>query len=57
MIPNKLVGRMMAEGELSTRMTRLPSKILAAEVSGLSVYLYLGNGLYHRVFISASASD
>ena len=37
----------MAEGELSTRITIFPSKIEAAEVSGRSENLNLGNGLNH----------
>ena len=35
----------MAEGELSTKITILPSKIEAAAVSGRSEYLYFGKGL------------
>ena len=42
-----LIGRIIAEGELSTKIMMFPSKICAAAVSGRSVYLNFGNGLYH----------
>jgi hypothetical protein len=40
-------GRIMAEGEVSTRITIFPSKREAAEESGRSENLNLGNGLNH----------
>ena len=39
--------RIMAAGELSTRMMMFPSRIEAAAVSGRSENLNFGNGLYH----------
>ena len=47
MISNTEEGSTMAAGELSTRITIFPSRIQAAAVSGRSVYLNFGNGLYH----------
>ena len=40
-------GRIMAAGELSTRTARFPSIRWAAVVSGRSLNLNLGSGLYH----------
>ena len=40
-------GRIMAAGELSTRITMFPSRMEAADVSGRSEKRNLGNGLYH----------
>ena len=44
----------MAAGELSTRITTLPSRMEAA-VSGLSENLNLGKGLYHLLGYRHSA--
>ena len=40
-------GRIIALGELSTSIIRLPSNTAAHAASGRSVNLNLGNGLYH----------
>ena len=47
MMSNTEEGRIMAAGELSTRMMMFPSSTEAAAVSGRSENLNLGNGLYH----------
>ena len=52
----KVVGRIITEGELSTISTMLPSMMLAAAVSGRSVYRALGKGLYHCLGRMASAT-
>jgi hypothetical protein len=44
---NKLLGKIIAAGELSTKIAILPSKRQAAVVSGRTVYLNFGNGLSH----------
>ena len=41
------IGKIIAEGELSTSITIFPSNKQAAAVSGRSVYLNFGNGLIH----------
>ena len=55
MISRIEVGSIMAEGELSTRITTFPSRRQAAAVSGRSVNLNFGNGLNHFRRKSSSA--
>ncbi len=43
----KVVGRIITDGELSTIKMMFPSMMLAAALSGRSVYRTLGKGLYH----------